>query len=180
MGLRAFRDGRVPQALALFETADQNWRTADTLGQRGVCLLMLGDANRGLALIARARDQRAGQGTPLENFYAGLYHFTKGDPRAAVPLLQASSVDYTYRWPVTKLFAIMALDENRAADAAEQIKPFREAEVTEFDQAYILAALKLADGKKAEARALLEKFPDANLSPMWQTRFEKLRGQLSD
>ncbi len=179
-GTQAFQNGRLPQALALFQTADQDWRTADTLGQRGVCLLMSGDTDRGLALIAQARTRRKDQGSPFENFYAGLYYFTKGDTRTAVPLLQASSVDYTYRWPVTKLFAIIALDENRAADAADQLKSFRDAEVTEFDQAYILASLKLADGNKAEARALLEKFPEADLSPMWQTRFEKLRRQLQD
>ena len=74
----------------------------------------------------------------------------------------------------------MELDENRAADAAELMKPFMQAEATEFDQAYIMAALKLADGKKAEARALLDKFPTADLTPMWQSRFEKLRTRLHD
>ena len=74
----------------------------------------------------------------------------------------------------------MELDQNRVADAAEQMKPFMQADVTEFDQAYIMAALKLADGKKAEARELLDKFPAAGLSPMWQNRFEKLRKQLQD
>jgi outer membrane PBP1 activator LpoA protein len=116
----------------------------------------------------------------LEDFYEGLYRFTKGDARAAVPLLQASSVDDAYRWNVTKLFAVMALDENRVADASGQMKPFMQAGVTEFDQAYIMASLKLADGNKAEARAILNKFPLESLSPMWKSRFEKLQAKINN
>jgi hypothetical protein len=179
-GMEAFRAGRVPQALELFEAADKNWRSADTIGQKGVCLLMLGDTSHGLALISQARTMRKGKGTPFEDFYEGVYHFTKGEIRASVPLLLASSGDDAYQWNVIKLFAIMDLDENRPADAAELMKPYLKAEVTEFDQAYILASLKLADGNKPEARALLGKFADADLSPLWQTRFEKLRLKLSD
>ena len=78
-----------------------------------------------------------------------------------MPLLEAASADETYRWSVIKLFAVMALDENRVADAAGLMKPFLQAEVTEIDQAYIMASLKLADGKKAEAQAILNKFPPA-------------------
>lgn len=179
-GMRAFRDGRLPQALSLFETAEKNWRNADTVGQRGVCLLLLGDANDGLFLTAQARSLRRGKGVPFEDFYEGLYYFTKGDIDAAVPRLQASAVDETYHWSVVKIFAVMELDANRVADVAEQMKPFMQAEVTEFDQAYIMAALDLANGKKVEAKALLERFPATGLSPAWQSRFEKLRNQLRD
>ena len=179
-GMDAFHANQLPQALSLFETAARNWRNADTLGQQGVCLLLLGDGDRGLALIAQARALRKGKGAPLEDFYEGLYRFTKGDARAAVPLLQASSVDDAYRWNVTKLFAVMALDENRVADASGQMKPFMQAGVTEFDQAYIMASLKLADGNKAEARAILNKFPLESLSPMWKSRFEKLQAKINN
>ena len=41
-----------------------------------------------------------------------------------------------------------------------------------------MASLKLAEGKKAEARAILNKFPTADLSPMWKSRFEKLQAKI--
>ena len=97
-----------------------------------------------------------------------------------MPLLQAAAADDTYRWSAIKIFAVMELDENRVADAAEQMKPFMQADVTDYDQAYIMASIKLADGKKAEAQALLDKFPETGLSPAWRGRFEKLRNQLRD
>jgi len=179
-GRRAFQDGHLPEALSLFATADKNWQNADTRGQCGVCILLLGDAGHGLELISRARALRNGTSTPFENFYEGLYRFTQGDVRAAVPLLQAAAADDLYQWSVIKIFAVMELDENRVADVAEQMKPFMQAEVTEFDQAYIMAALKLAGGRRAEARALLDKFPAAGRSPAWQSRYQKLRAQLQD
>jgi outer membrane PBP1 activator LpoA protein len=109
-----------------------------------------------------------------------LYYFTLGQFSNAVPLLEAAAADETYRWTVIKLFAVMELDENRVADAADLMKPFREAEVTESDQAYIMASLKLADGKKAEARAILNKFPPEGLSPMWKSRLEKLQAKINN
>jgi tetratricopeptide (TPR) repeat protein len=179
-GMSAFHAGRLPQALSLFETSSHYWKSADALGRQGVCLLLSGNADQGLPLIEQAKSLRQGRNVPFEAFYEGLYFFTRGQPGNSVPLLETASADEDYRWSVVKLFAVMALDENRVADAAGQMKPYREAEVTEFDQAYIIASLKLAEGKKAEARALLEKFSGPNLSPMWQTRFEKLRRQLRD
>ena len=74
----------------------------------------------------------------------------------------------------------MELGENRAADAAELMKPFMQAEVTESDQAYIIASLKLAEGKKAEAQVILNKFPLQDLSPMWKSRFEKLQAKINN
>ena len=177
-GMRAFRDGRLPQALALFETADQDWRTANTLGQRGVCLLMMGYPESGFALIAQARALRQGREAPFEDFYEGMYYFLKGDVDRAVPLLQVASVDDTYRWSVIKTFAVINLDANRVTDAAGLMQPFQQVEVTESDHAYIMASLKFADGKKAEARALLDRFPEAGLTPAWKQRFEQLRAKL--
>jgi outer membrane PBP1 activator LpoA protein len=97
-----------------------------------------------------------------------------------VPLLAAASADETYRWSVVKLFAVIDLDENRTADAAELMKPFMQAEITESDQAYIIASLKLAEGKKAEAQEILNKFPLQDLSPLWKSRFEKLQAKVTN
>jgi tetratricopeptide (TPR) repeat protein len=180
-GMQAFRAVRLTQALSLFDMAEKNWRDADTLGQKGVCLLLLGDVDNGLAMISQARAMRKGRGTPFEDFYEGLYHFTKGETHMAVPLLQASTADDIYRWSVIKIFAVMELDQNRVADVAEQMKPFMQADVTELDQAYIMASLKLAAGQKAEAQALVDKFAATNNLPaLWQGRFEKLRKQLKN
>ena len=68
----------------------------------------------------------------------------------------------------------------RQNEAAETMKPFRQLEVTDFDQAYVLAALQLAEGKKAEGLALLDKFPAASLNGPWQKRYETLRARLLD
>jgi hypothetical protein len=96
-----------------------------------------------------------------------------------VPLLEAATADDTYRWNVVKLLALMELDANHPAEAARLMQPFRQVAVTEFDQAYIVAAIDLADGRKAEARATLNQFPPATLSPIWKQKFEKLLAAIS-
>jgi tetratricopeptide (TPR) repeat protein len=179
-GKLAFQQGRVPQSLNLFEQAGKYWNNADAVGGQGVCRLMSGDAENGLALIAEARRRRRAKETPFEDFYEGVYRFNEGDVKTAVPLLESASTDYTYRWSVIKLFIVMALDENNVAHAAEKMRPFMQAEVTEFDQAYIVASLKLAEGKKDEARRLLDKFRTTDLPPVWQKRYAKLREKLQE
>lgn len=179
-GKLAFQRGRLPQALALFEDAGKCWNSADALGGQGVCHLVAGDSATGLALIAEARLRRHGAETPFEDFYEGIYRFDKGDMQAAVPLLESASGDYAYRWSVIKLFTVMALDENHTAHAAEKMKPFMGAEVTEFDQAYIVASLELAEGRKAEARQLLDKFSTTALTPAWRKRYAILREKLRE
>ena len=178
-GLNAFDEGRLLPALSLFETSSEYWKSADAAGADGVCQLLLGKAE-GKQWIEKAKSLRKGRAVPFEEFYEGLYFFKAGERTNAVPLLQAAWADERYRWSVTKLFAIMLLDENRPADAAEWMKPFMQADVTETDQAYIVASLKLAEGNKAEARALLGKFPpeEENQSLVGKARFEKLRAQL--
>ncbi len=178
-GMSAFRANRLPQAFTLFDLSSKYWNSADALGQKGVCLLLSGDPDRGLQLIGDAKTRRRGRNTHFEEFYEGLYLFIRGQQSNSVPLLAAASADSDFRWSVVKLFAVMALDENRVADAAGQMKPFLKAEVTEFDQAYIMASLKLADGKKAEAQAILNQFPAQGLSPMWKSRFEKLQAKMN-
>jgi len=177
-GMEAFHAGRLLQALSLFESSEKFWNSPDAQGQKGVCLLLSGNAPAGLPLIEAAKARRKGAGTPFENFYEGLYYFTQGQTAKSVPLLQAASADQTYSWSVVKIFAVMELEANHPEDAAALMKPFMAAEVTEMDQAFIVASLKLADGKKAEAQALLDKFATGDLSPMWKTRFEKLRAKI--
>ena len=141
---------------------------------------MLGDPDRGLALILQAKALRKGGETPFEAYYEGLYYFVNGDVDRAVPPLEVASADTTYRWGVIKTFAVINLDANRVEPAARLMQPFQQVEVTESDHAYIMAFLKFADGKKAEARALLDKFPETTVSPLWQSRFAKLRARLQE
>src|ERR1017187_9061081 len=86
-GMSAFRAGRLPQASTLFELSSKCWKSADTLGQKGVCLLLAGKPDQGLQLIGQARTLRHGHGAPFEEFYEGLYLFTQGQRSNSVPLL---------------------------------------------------------------------------------------------
>lgn len=178
-GMQAFRDGRLPQALALFETAGNNWNTADVIGRKGVCLLLLGHEDSGRNLIAQARTLRKAD-SQFEDFYEGVFLFTKNDTEHSIPLLAVAGRNDDYRWSVVKIFAVIYLEADQTADAAKLMEPFMHAEVTEPDQAYILASLALADGKKSEAKELLARFSAPNLPLMWQGRYEKLRAQLGD
>jgi hypothetical protein len=178
-GMRAFEQERFPQSFLLFQEADHHWRSADAVGKMGVSLLMLDD-NRGLDLMSQARTLRHGHGTYFEFYHEGFYRFVKGDSQGATPFLQAATNDPDYDWEATKLLAIIALDQKRNEDATALMEPFMQAPVTGFDQAYIMASIKLAQGKTNEARTLLDKFPDASLSPWWTNRFEKLRSQLNE
>lgn len=176
-GMEAFHAGRLLQALSLFETSAKFWNGADAMGQKGVCLLLSGNPEQGLPLIEEAKIRHKGIGTSFEDFYEGLYYFSQGQQAKSIPLLEAAT-DQAYRWSVIKLFAVMELEGNHLDDAAALMKPFMAAEVTESDQAYIIASLKLAEGKKAEAQVILNKFPPESLSPMWKSRFEKLQAQI--
>jgi len=163
-GMSAFRENRLPQASALFALSLQYWKNADALGQNGG---------------SQAKSLRQGNGAPFEDFYEGLYFFTQGQPGNSAPLLAAASADATYRWSAIKLLAVMELEANRPAEAARLMQPFMQADVTESDQAYVIAALKLAAGRKAEALAVLDKIPAPALTPMWQMKFEKLRAEIN-
>jgi hypothetical protein len=177
-GMEAFHAGRLSQAYSLFATSKIYWNSPDVLGQQGVCLLLTGNAGEGLQLIEAAQARRRGAGTPFEDFYEGLYFFSRGEAAKSIPLLQAAGADQTYRWSVVKFFAVMELEANQTADAEVLMKTFLAAEVTESDQAYIIASLKLAEGKTNEARVLVDKFSTGDLSPMWKARFEKLQARV--
>jgi hypothetical protein len=179
-GMKAFYDGHLPQALSLFEASERNWADADTLARRGVCLLLLGAGEEGLAVLKQARDLRHGEGTSFEFMYEGLYRFGQGDAPGATRFLRAAAKDATYRWTATKTLAVIELDQDQVAAAAEDMKPFMQIDVTDFDQAYVLACLKLAAGNKAEARTLLNQVPAGDLGPSWNRRLEKLRARLQD
>jgi hypothetical protein len=176
-GMNAFRDGRVPQALALFETADGYWSTADTVGPKGVCLMLLGDPDKGRALIAQARTLRKAD-SQFEDFYEGIYLFSQGETDKSLPFLTVASSADEYRWSVIKIFSAINVDAGDITNAQRLMQPFMQIEVTEPDHAYVMAGLKLADGKPDEARALLNRFPETNLPAMWQSRYAKLRTKL--
>jgi hypothetical protein len=94
-GMSAFRANRLPQACALFETSSKYWPNADASGRKGVCLLLLGNPDRGLQLIGEAKTLRQGHGAPFEEFYEGLYFFALGQRSNSVPLLAAAAADET-------------------------------------------------------------------------------------
>lgn len=179
-GMKAFSEGRLPQALSLFVESERNWRNADTMARRGVCLLFLGQGDRGLAVLQEARNRRQGEGTSFEFLYEGLYRFGQGDVPGALRFLRAAAKDPDYRWTALKTIAVLELDQGQVAAAAEDMKPYLQLEVAEFDQAYVLACLKLAAGDKAAARAVLAKVPAGTLEPRWQRRFDELRARLQD
>lgn len=177
-GMRAFRDARLPQAAELFDVSLQHWKTPDALGEKGVCLLLLGGSRTGLTLLDRAREMRGGRQVAFEDFYEGLYYFTLGQPTNSVPHLEASLADYSFRWDAVKLLAITALDVTNIEAASQLMQPYTNAEVTRYDQAYIVASIEAAAGQKAEALAVVDKFAAGEFSPAWQARFTRLRKEL--
>lgn len=177
-GMRAFNSGYLLSAFSLFEKSSEYWKNADAMGREGVCLLLSGKADEGLKLINEAAALRKGQSSAFEEFYEGVYYFFQEQPDRAIPLLEQSTADSTFIWSATKLFATFNLDNNQPKEAERLMKPFLQVEVTETDQAYVMASLNLAEGKKAEAQALFDKYATTNLPPFWKTRFDKLRMQL--
>jgi tetratricopeptide (TPR) repeat protein len=179
-GMNAFRAARLDPAFSLFESSLQYRKNADALGGKGVCLLMSGHAEAGISFLNAAKAMRKGRGTPFENYYEGLYYFYRDDQTNAVPFLEAAAANFEYIWEVTKMFAIIRLDRNHPQEAAQLMQPFLQAEITEPDHAYIVACIKLADGRKADARALADKFPSRDMTPYWRARFEQLKARIQN
>jgi tetratricopeptide (TPR) repeat protein len=177
-GMRAFQSYKLEPALSLFQTTLSYWKDADALGGKGVCLLWTGSVDDGIRSLNEARALRRGKGSPFENFYEGLYYFYHDDVTNAVPRLEAASAYPGFGWDVTKLFAVIQLDRNQPQEAVQLMQPFLQVEVTEADQAYVIASLNLADGKKAEAQALVDKFLSGNPTPFWKAKLEKLREKI--
>jgi tetratricopeptide (TPR) repeat protein len=174
---QAFEAGRLDAACLLFDTSTKFRTDADAIGREGVCLLLLGNPATGEALLERARQVR-GDAAAFENYYHGLYYILNGEPKRGVPFFEAVSADVTYHWIVLKYFAALALDVNDPTNAAELMKPYMEADITDADQAYIIASLKFLAGQKTEAQQLVDKFYTPDLPSFWKTRFEKLQTKL--
>lgn len=179
-GMNAFRAGRVDSARSLFEASGAYHKNADATGAQGVCLLVTAHTDQGLALLAAARSMRGGRQIPFEDFYAGLYYYYQNQLSNAVPLLQEASSAEEYHWPVIKLFAVVELDQNRPQEALSLMQPYLDAEITEPDQAYVIARLRFLDHKTPEAKVLVDKYASTNLTPFWQRRFQQLQTSIQN
>jgi hypothetical protein len=179
-GTRAFEAGNLTSASSLFQESSHYWLSPDALGKQGVCLLLSGKTDEGMQLMNDAKTLRQGRNTPFEEFYEGVHYFFLEQPEQAAPLLEKASVDPAYLWSAIKLLAVLQLDKNQTAEAKRLMSPFLTAEIsdTDCDHVYIAASLDLAEGKKAEAGTLADKFPPEKLSKFWQPRFEKLRKKI--
>jgi hypothetical protein len=172
---RAFYRGNLEGARVLFSTSRGYWKSADACGGEGICLLLEDKPVEAMRCLNLASALRKGYSSGFEAHYRGVYYFFHGESEKALPCLQAASNFPEYRWPAEKLAAIILLDQGKAMEAAGRMEPFAGMEVKECDYAYILASLKLLQNKPVEARALLEKFPDSDLTDFWKPRFAKLR-----
>lgn len=179
-GMKAFDSGHLGSASSLFDKSSEYWMGADAVGKEGVCLLLSGKVDDGLRLTKQANILRKGQSSTFEEFYEGLYYFYSEQPGQAIPFLEDASADPDFTWRVTKAFAVLYVDNRQYADAARLMEPFLQAEVTDEDQAYVVAALKLSAGKKDEARTLVDRFESENLMPFWKSRFDKLLAKIQN
>jgi hypothetical protein len=176
-GMKAFRSGQVLSAASLFHTSAAHWKTADAVGKEGACLLLLGNEDQGPRLLAEAKTMRKGNVAPFEQHYEGLFYFFHDQPDKAYPLLEASSSELLYRWDAIKLLCVILLEKNQGIEAANFMAPFAGVKIEDCDHAYVVASLKLLEGKKSETEALLDAFPPDKLAEFWKTRFEKLRAK---
>jgi len=177
-GQRAFDSGYLTSASSLFQKSSECFQTADALGKQGVCSLWLGQPDQGRQLLAEAARRRHGRLTSFEAFYQGLYYFLQGQSRQSIPLLEQASTDPAYTWSVTRIFAVVYIDNNQPADAERLLAPFAGVEVTSCDHAYAVASLDLLKGKTAEAKMLADKFSSGDLPPFWKSRFDQLQAKI--
>jgi len=178
-GMQAFKSGNYASAFSLFQTSSDHWQTADALGKQGVCLLMSGRPEEGMKLLDAAKAMRRGRSS-FEQLYEGAYYFFHDQPDQATPLLEEASADPSHRYDAIKLLAIIQLDRHQAVEAARLMGPFLPVKPEGYEQAYIVASLNLQDGKKAEAKAILNQFPSDSLPAFWRPRFEKLRAEMQN
>ncbi|MGH7980091.1 MAG: hypothetical protein ACREE6_12015, partial [Limisphaerales bacterium] len=176
-GVRAVQAGNISSALSLFQTSVKHWKTAEALGGEGICMLWTGMTNQGMALLSEAANLRKTP-TPFEEYYEGMYFFYQNQGEKAAPFLASASSDPQYRWNTVKLVSVIELENGNPKKADELMEPFASVQVTDYDQAYVMASLDLWKSKKAEAKALVEKYNLADLPPFWKSRFQKLDAQL--
>jgi hypothetical protein len=172
-GLRAFDQGNILAAAGLFHQSQGYWQDADTIGKEGVCRLLL-ELPNGPALLDEAKARRKGASSGFESHYTGLYYLFHEQPEKAFPFLRASAAELHFRWVDLKLLALILLEKNQPADAAQLMAPFAQVQITDFDHAYVMASLKVVENKPLEARALLERFQPETLPEFWKARFERL------
>ncbi len=179
-GSKAFAAGNLLPAASLFHASSGYWKNANAVGKEGVTWLVIGKSDQGVPLLNTAKSLRGGHNSTFEEFYEGTYYFFQGQLDQAVPLLEAASADPEYQWNVTTLLSVVALDRNQPADARRLMAPYAQVAVADDDNAhaYVAAALALSDGKPADARSILDRFPADRLSTFWQPKFEKLRARL--
>ncbi|MGH8022274.1 MAG: hypothetical protein ACRED1_01740 [Limisphaerales bacterium] len=176
-GVKAVNAGSIASALRLFQTSAENWKSSDALGGEGICALWTGETRRGLDLLSQAAKMRKRQ-SAFEQYYEGLYFFYHNQWDTAAPLLSSAAVETPYRWNAIKLIAAIELEKGSPEKADQLMAPFAAADVTDYDQAYVVASLDLWKGQKQEARTLAEKYDPAALPPFWSSRFQKLDAQL--
>jgi Flp pilus assembly protein TadD len=175
----AFDAHRLAAAARLYHTAQQHWKSADTVGKEGICLLLLDRRETARGLLAEAQTMRGGSRSAFEQFFEGMYWFFREQPERARPLLEQSWAGEDFRWRSSLLLAVIHVDQGNPAKAAQCLGPFLQAAVEDYDQAYVMAALKLAAGQPAEARVLLAPYPPEKLPRFWRPRFERLRARLN-
>lgn len=178
-GNAAFDSGRLEQAYDLYDSSAKFWDGADATGRKGVCLFLSGATNQGEALLERASMMRHGKNTSFEQFYKGLYYLINHQDKQAVLFLSQAAADNAYNWTVVKYFAALDLDYGDTQSAATRMEPYLNADITDGEFAYIIAALDVANGKPDAAKAVLDKFSPAELTPFWKVRFEKLQAQIN-
>lgn len=176
-GIRAVNAGNIGSALLLFQSSAKNWKTPDALGGEGVCMLWNGMTNQGMALLSDAAKLRA-RPNSFEDYYEGMYFFYQNQWDTAAPLLASASSDEQYRWNSVKLVSVIELEKGNPQKAEELMQPFAAADVTDYDQAYVMASLDLWKTNKVQARTLAEKYNPSDLPPFWKSRFQKLDAQI--
>lgn len=181
-GSKAFDAGNLPAAQSLFGTALTFWKNPDAVGKEGICLLLADQPEPAGRLLTEAKVLRGGRSSHFEEFYQGTFYFFHEQPDQAIPLLEASSAFVDYQWNVIRLLSAIALDKNRPDEARRLMQPYAQTEVEagDYSHAYVAAALKLLDGKMADAKSILDRFPAGDLSPFWKPRFEKLRSKIQN
>jgi hypothetical protein len=172
-----FLQERWSEARLSFEKSARNWRTADALGGQGVCSLLLDEEALGLKLMEEAAAARGGANSGFENFYRGYYYLKHGDWAQAGVFLSNACADggEQFRSRSARLLAAMAIENGKPDVAAAFMKHFSSGRITEWDHAFVAAALKLEEGNASDASAILKDFRCEKVPVFWQSRFENLR-----
>ena len=174
----AFNESRCGSAVLLYQTSNQYWRRADTVGKLGVSLLLLGQPTPAQRLLTEAKSMRGGVASHQECFFQGLYWFLNDRPAVAVSLLERSRGDVQFQWKSVKLLSIIAIDQGRISEVVGLMEPFRRAKVEEGDHAYIQACLLVHEGRKNAAWQMIQPYVPDQFPKFLLPRVERLRNSL--